>query len=98
MQDIEKLVDAAIDLRIATLRAEEQGIICYTDGINGETYQIFKETDFKELIKDREYTVKTRPSLIYFYEYSTKVAGLNFIYITEELLFEDDEKLLEEAE
>lgn len=98
MSNTEKLVDAAVDLRIATLRAREQGIIGYTKGYTGkdEAFQIYDKDDFKEMIKTREYIVTRRDGEIK-YEYSVKITGLNFICITPFLFNADDRKYIVEA-
>lgn len=97
-----ELIDAAVDLRIATLRAKEQGIIGYqkesdymTIENTPETFQIYDNEDYKTMIQTREYTIKKLEDRIYKYKYMTKVAGLNFICITTELLCIDDENKIE---
>ena len=91
---IEKLIDAAIDYRIAKLKAREQGIIGVTDcGGSREEFQIYDADDFREMIKTREYTIVHSKN---YYEYKTKVAGLNFICLSNKLLFEGDEERLVE--
>ncbi len=91
---IEKLVDAAIDYRIAKLKAREQGIIGVTDcGGSREEFQIFDEDDFREMIKTRKYLIVRNKD---YYEYKTKVAGLNFVCLSNKLLFEGDEERLVE--
>jgi len=91
---IEKLVDAAIDYRIAKLKAREQGIIGVTDcGGSREEFQIFDEDDFREMIKTRKYLIVRNKD---YYEYKTKVAGLNFVCLSNKFLFEGDEKRLVE--
>lgn len=95
---IEKLVDAAIDLRIATLRAREQGIIGVTDcGGKREEFQIYDKDDFEEIIETREYTIIERNNE-YRYQYSVEVAGLNFICITPFLFKDEDRKYITEEE
>lgn len=87
---IEKLIDAAIDYRIAKLKAREQGIIGVTDcGGSREEFQIYDADDFREMIKTREYTIVQSKN---YYEYKTKVAGLNFICLTPYLFKEEDKK------
>jgi hypothetical protein len=91
---IEKLIDAAIDYRIAKLKAREQGIIGVTDcGGSREEFQIYDEDDFREMIKTRKYLIVRNKD---YYEYKTKVAGLNFICLSNKLLFEGDEERLVE--
>lgn len=91
---IEKLVDAAIDYRIAKLKAREQGIIGVTDcGGSREEFQIYDEDDFREMIKTRKYLIVRNKD---YYEYKTKVAGLNFVCLSNKFLFEGDEKRLVE--
>ena len=94
-----KLIDAAVDLRIATLRAKEQGIIGYqkesdymTIENTPETFQIYDEEDYKTMIQTREYTIRKLEDRIYKYQYMTKVAGLNFICITPYLFSDEDKK------
>ena len=93
---IEKLVDAAIDYRIAKLKAREQGIVGVTDcGGSREEFQIYDEDDFREMIKTREYTIiKIDGDGDYRYEYKTKVAGLSFICLTPFLFDSEDRKYI----
>lgn len=92
--NIEKLVDAAVDLRVATLRAKEQGIIHISQtGTNREEFMIDNERDFANMIKDRKYTVE-RFSYDFRYKYTTTISGLKFFYIAYEFLFENDEEKL----
>jgi hypothetical protein len=97
---IEKLIDAAIDYRIAKLKAREQGIIGITDcGGKREEFQIYDKDDFEEIIKTREYIIIKRDGDgDYRYEYKTKVAGLNFICLTPCLFKEEDKKYITEEE
>ena len=91
---IEKLVDSAVDYRIAKLKAREQGIIGVTDcGGSREEFQIYDEDDFREMIKTRKYLIVRNKD---YYEYKTKVAGLNFVCLSNKLLFEGDEERLVE--
>jgi hypothetical protein len=93
---IEKLIDAAIDYRIAKLKAREQGIIGVTDcGGSREEFQIYDKDDFREMIKTREYTIVHSKN---YYEYKTKVAGLNFICLTPYLFKEEDKEFIVEGE
>lgn len=94
MSNTEKLIDAAIDYRVSKLKAREQGIIGVTDcGGNREEFQIFDKDVFQEMIKTREYEISRNDE---YYEYKTKVAGLNFICLSNKFLFEGDEKRLVE--
>lgn len=95
---IEKLVDAAIDYRVAKLRAREQGIIGVTDcGGKSEEFQIHDKDDFQEIIKTRKCTVIERDSE-YRYEYKVEVAGLSFIYLTPFLFKEEDREFIVKGE
>ena len=95
---IEKLVDAAVDYRIAILKAKEQGIICVTDcGGKSEEFQIFNKDNFKEMIETREYTITERKG-DFRYEYKTIVAGLSFVCLTPFLFKEEDKEFIVEAE
>ena len=97
---IEKLIDAAIDYRIAKLKAREQGIIGVTNcGRSREEFQMYGEDDFREIIKTREYTIKKIDGDgNYRYEYKTKIAGLNFICLTPYLFKEEDKEFIVEKE
>jgi hypothetical protein len=96
MQDLNKLVDVAIEYRIAKLKAREQGIIGITDcGGKREEFQYHNEEDFARLIKDREYTVQKFP-YDYKYQYTGIISGLTFICLSNKFLFEGDEKRLVE--
>lgn len=90
MQDLDKLIEAAIDLRIANLKARAQGIISVTNaGTEREAFQIFKEEDFIRLAKDSKYTVEKFDSE-YKYKYTSVISGLRFFCITNKLLFEEN--------
>ncbi|MFA5528413.1 MAG: hypothetical protein WC996_07325 [Peptostreptococcales bacterium] len=92
----EKLIDRAVDLRIATLRAEAEGICGITDcGGNREEFLYYNEEDFVRLIKGRDYTIKKHP-YNYKYQYRSKISGLTFTCLTNKLLFDGDEIKLEE--
>lgn len=96
MSNIEKLIDAAIDYRVSKLKAREQGIIGVTDcGGNREEFQIFDKDVFQEMIKTREYEISRNDE---YYEYKTKVAGLNFICLTPYLFKEEDKEFIVERE
>ena len=91
---IEKLVDAAVDYRVAKLRAREQGIIGVTDcGGSREEFQVRDTDDFREMIKTREYTITKRDG-DYRFEYKTEVAGLSFICLTPFLFDAEDRKYI----
>ena len=94
MIDVEKLVDAAVDLKVATEQAEEQSIIFYSS--SADRFLIYSETVFKELINGRSYEVaKYNGKLDYIY--TVIVDELKFIHITDKLLFDGDlEKIREE--
>lgn len=97
---VEKLIDAAIDLRVATLRAREQGIINFTEetkGSSNERFQIYSEKDFMQIIKTRPYKIVQLETYMapYKYRYEVKVSGLNFTHLTTDLLNADDERLVE---
>lgn len=94
---IEKLVDSAVDYRIAKLKAMEQGIIGVTDcGGSREEFQIYDKDDFQEMLKTRPYTISRNGE---YYEYKTKVAGLNFICLTPYLFKKEDmDYIVEEDE
>ena len=93
---IKKFINAAEELKIATLRAKEQGIHGYER--NEDCFNDFNDEKFKELAKDRKYTISRRADYIGFiYEYKVKIDGLEFKNITNELLFAGDEtKITEE--
>ena len=94
MFNTEKLVDVAIDYRVARLRAREQGIIGVTDcGGKREEFQVFDKDDFREMIEKREYTITERKG-DYRYEYKTKVAGLSFVCLTSFLFDAEDRKYI----
>jgi len=95
--NLEKLVDVAVELRIATLKADEQGIICYSKTLGGEEYfSLWREEQFAEIIKDREYKIKRFNGEYCNYKYETYISGLKFSCITKQLLFDGDEKKIEE--
>ena len=92
----EKLIDRAVDLRIATMRAEEQGVCGIVDcGGKKEEFIYYDKEDFARLIKDRDYTVR-KHSHSYKYQYKSKLCGLTFTCLTNKLLFDGDEIKLEE--
>lgn len=90
---IEKLIDVAVDYRLAALKARELGIINISClGYEKEEFQYYGEEDFARMIKDKKYTVEKfdRDS----YKYSCIISGLTFFCLTDVLLFEGDEKKL----
>lgn len=92
MINTEKLVDAAVDLRISSLKAREQKIIGVTDcGGEREKFQIYDKDHFQEMIKTRKYSICRNSE---YYEYSTQVAGLTFICLTPFLFDFDDRKYI----
>lgn len=96
MSNTEKLIDAAIDYRVSKLKAREQGIIGVTDcGGNREEFQIFDKNVFQEMIKTREYEISRNGE---YYEYKTKVAGLNFVCLTPYLFKEEDKEFIVKGE
>ena len=98
MFNTEKLVDAAIDYRVTTLRAAEQGIIGITDcGGEREEFLVFDKDDFREMIETREYTITERKG-DFRYEYKTKVAGLSFVCLSPFLFKEEVKEFIVEAE
>lgn len=92
---IEKLVDGAVDFRLAALKAKELGIINISYlGDEEEAFQYYGEEEFARMIKDKIYTVEKfdRDK----YKYSCIISGLTFFCITDDMLFEGDEKKIEE--
>jgi len=96
MINIEKLVDVALELRIATLRARGQGIISYVD--NADEFQIYDEKQFVILFRDKKYTLAMSGCKEFPYEYKGIIDGLRFITLTKKLLFEGDENKIESEE
>ena len=95
MQDLNKLIDVAVDLRVATLKAGEQNIINISGiGTEREAFQFYGEENFAEIIKDKEYSVEKFTSDKY--KYTSIISGLKFFCITNELLFEGDENKIAE--
>lgn len=93
---IEKLVDMAIDYRIATLKAIDSQIIGISYvGTENEEFQFYDEAEFAKLIKDKAYTVKRFDSTRYKYRYSSVISGLRFICLSDDFLFPGDENKLE---
>ena len=92
--NIESFIDTAIDFRASKLRANEQGIISIHDCPN-EEFLIRKET-FKNVAKDRDYTIETY-NADYEFEYKVTICGLNFVALTNELLFVGDEEKITEV-
>lgn len=91
---IEKLIDIAVDFRLAALKAKELGIINISYlGHEEEAFQYYGEEEFASMIKDKKYTVEKfdRDS----YKYSCIICGLTFFCITDKLLFENDENKIE---
>ena len=87
---IKKLINAAEELKIATLRAKEQGIHGYER--TEDCFNVFNDEKFKELAKDRKYTISHKGDYRGFmYEYKVKIDGLEFKNITNKLLLEGDE-------
>lgn len=97
MINLEKLVDVAVELRIATLKADEQGIICYSKTLSGEEYfTLWNNEQFAEITKEREYKIKRFGGKHFNYKYETYISGLKFICLTEKLLLDGDENKIEE--
>ncbi len=96
MQDLNKLIDAAVDLRIATLKAGEQSIINISGiGTEKEAFQFYGEEVFATMIKGKDYVIE-KFSHDFKYKYTSVISGLNFFCITDELLFEGDENKIAE--
>lgn len=92
---IEKLIDAAIDYRVAELRAREQDIIGISGvGTKDERFHYYDEKSFAEIIKDKNYIVERFDSENY--KYTATISGLTFFCLSEDLLFEGDEEKLKE--
>ena len=91
--NIEKMIDTAVDLKIATLRAKEQGIISYTE--MGNKFRVYDEKNFRRMLEMREYKIKRFNNPPYKYEYKVVVLGLNLTYIAIEYLFTGDADKLE---
>jgi hypothetical protein len=90
----EKLVDGAVDFRLATLKAKELGIINISYlGDEKEAFQYYGEEDFKKIIEDKKYTVERFDKRQY--KYTCIISGLTFFCITDSLLFENDENKIE---
>ena len=96
MQIEKLLVKRAEELKLATLRAKEQGITGYEEVEN--YFKIFNDEDFKKIAKDREYKIRRRFNQEYIYEYSVTIDGLEFKNITNKLLLEGDEDKLGNGE
>lgn len=95
---IEKLVYAAIDLRIEVLKARKVGIINYQRC--GDYFQIFAEDeniDVVSLLNGRDYkiSIKDYDEGDFNYEYKFEIDGLEFITLVESLLFKGDENKIE---
>ena len=93
---IEKLIDAAINFRLAELKARELGIIDIS-GIDTEreAFHFREEEDFATMIKGKDYVIE-KFSRDFKYKYSSVISGLKFFCITNKLLFEGDEKKIAE--
>lgn len=88
----ESIIDTAVDLRIMTLKAKEQGIIDYNPDEN-EEFLITAET-FKSIKGNREHKVSKTNGNYYPYRYDVEIAGLKFFAIAPCLMYENDlEKL-----
>ena len=75
MQNLEKLVEYAEELKLATLRAAQQNILQYCEITN--SFQVSSRV-IPELITNREYSVREIGEGL---EYSTEIGGLNFFAI-----------------
>lgn len=91
---IKKFINAAEELKLATLRAKEQGISGYREG--EDIFNVFNDENFKKIAKDREYKIRRRFNQAYIYEYTVAVDGLVFTNITNKLLFDGDENKIAE--
>ncbi len=90
--NIAKLSEVAEEYKIATLKAEEFGINGYAK--YSDQFSLTEE-GFRKLSSGRDYTVR-RFGSCYKYEYQTKVDGVAFYLLTNELLFEGDENKIAE--
>ncbi len=92
---IEKLINVASEVRIATLKLKEQGIYSYNDAF--DTFHI-PEDMFLSILGDKKYKVTLRNCTEYPHRYAVTITGLTFYCITNKLLFEGDEKKIKESE
>lgn len=89
-EKLEKFLDAAVNLRIATLRAKEQGITDYNK--YEDFFYVLDDDNFENLIKGRKYTIQKSDCPSFEYEYKATISGLVFKNMTNDLLFEGDEE------
>lgn len=88
---IEKIIETAEDLKLATYRAEHAGICGFTHITNKEHFLIHDEDIFKKLMEDNSYKIEdfNVKGSDYIYEYIVNVGGLNFVYLARELFDRD---------
>lgn len=92
--NIAKLSEISSEYKIATLKAEEFGINGYAK--YSDQFSLTEE-GFRKLASGRDYTVRQFGGC-FKYEYLIKIDGVSFYLLTDKLLFEGDEKKLENEE
>lgn len=85
-----KLLEVAEEFKIAKLKADLFGINGYVKGSDCKDLFQVTEEGFRKLALGREYTVE-RFTSCFLYEYKTKVDGVGFYVLTDDLLFDGDE-------
>jgi hypothetical protein len=84
MSNIEKILEVAEELKLATLRAEEIGIASYSKYYNA--FHVTDEDLFRSIIKNNMPIMKNRENTEYPYQYEFTIQGTAFFTITKEPL------------
>lgn len=90
---LDLIVEAAVNLRIATLRALQNGIKGYDKDL--DAFNIYDDSEFKEIIENKTYVIKVRENNDFRFEYIATIEGLRFRNVTCQLLFDGDESKIE---
>jgi len=83
---LDSILEVAFELKISTLKAEENEICRYSSWTNN--FQV-SSCLFREMFKEKEYKVSLRDDN-YKYLYQGTISGLTFIAISNDLLFQKD--------
>lgn len=89
-KELDLIIENAVNLRIAALKANDKEIYRYNDY---DDSFLISEKLFAEMFKDKKCEILDRESNKYKLKYKGVIDGLTFYTITDDLLFNNDEKL-----
>jgi len=84
--ELDSILEAAFELKIASLKAEENEIYRYSSWTN--SFQV-NNTLFREMFKGRRYKVNLCDDS-FKYQYQGTISGLTFFAVSNDLLFDSD--------